>query len=159
MPIRLSKPESLSGYNSDSNTFVNEHRVLHAGLLQANIDGDWHYISGVGWGMIDATVACGQLGYPSVNSIAEYNPDLITDSQVTTLSMRNLDCHGNERELKECYHEGWEIEEYVIEDLAAVDCMTRNQFLSDKQTVYSYCMLLFVLIQSGLLIVDNFSSA
>ena len=115
---------------------MNEHSVLHAGLLQANLYGSWHYISGRGWNDIDATVACGQLGYPNVNSLPEYNPDLInTESQITSVIMRNLDCHGNERELKECYHEGWTVSDYDIEDLAAVDCITTNQFLSGKQTV------------------------
>ena len=109
--------------------------MRHAGILQASIDGSWHYISGVGWDTREATIACGQLGYPSVNHIPEYNVELITEGQVNSVIMRNLDCQGNERELKECYHEGWGTADFDLQDLAAVNCMTKNQFLSGKETV------------------------
>ena len=136
LPIRLINPETISGYDSDNNTYVGEHAVLHAGLLQAKYRDVWYYVSGVGWDVVDAKVTCGQLGYPDVSSIPEYSPDVALNyTQLINVTMEDLDCIGNERELKECYHNGWLFSNYNVSNLAAVDCITREDFLSTRETV------------------------
>ena len=122
--------------------------MLHAGLLQAKYRDTWYYVSGVGWDTVDAKVACGQLGYPDVNSIPEYFPDVaLNNTELISVTMEELDCIGNERELKECYHSGWLFSNYNVSDLAAVNCMTREQFLSTKETVILLLKLLRIFAQ------------
>ncbi|KAI6660266.1 Lysyl oxidase-like 2 isoform X1 [Oopsacas minuta] len=137
LPIRLISQQAINAYNSQNNTYLNENDVVHAGLIQAKLNGDWYYISGVGWDLVDARISCRQLGYPDVNYIPEYDPEIaLSEDQLIQVTMENLDCVSNERELKECYHDGWLVSDYDVTNLASVNCVTKEQFLSSKETLF-----------------------
>jgi hypothetical protein len=53
------------------------------------------------WGLEDAAVACRQLGFPGVERATKESEFGTVSS---TFSMDNVKCHGNETDLKDCYH-------------------------------------------------------
>ena len=67
-----------------------------------------------------------------MNSVPDYNASLLGRS--TAAIMRQLDCLGIEKELKECYHKSWKQKATDVNELASLDCKTRTQYLATKSS-------------------------
>ena len=96
------------------------------GIVQAYVGDKWIPVSGIGWNLNAASVACGELGYPvstKVPSLDELWPnvdprvcerlrcgsaEILENNAYRTMLqqrtvMRGLQCAGNERAIRDCY--------------------------------------------------------
>ena len=100
---------------------------------------NWVFVSAEGWDDPDVTVACGQLGYPG-----EFGYPLGSDflgcdpvdpscggadfqSNITMVTMRNIDCSGLEHNLGQCLHFGWGVSANPGKEAATVACGYRER--------------------------------
>lgn len=120
------------------------------GIVEVQVNGIWGAVSAEGWGWTEATVVCGQLGYP----MAYYNPrsrDLTSlwpnyldnteendeespcsgealnqtaslRGQLNTSLLQGVECTGRESTLRECYIAGVGSRPNPSRVVAAVQC-------------------------------------
>ena len=83
LPIRLSCPKCNEG--STCNTFPDKGhpnsrdcrpQVAVRGIVEVLVDGEWGTISAEGWGLNEAKVVCGELGYPMVYPSNQQPPSI-----------------------------------------------------------------------------------
>lgn len=94
------------------------------GIVEVQVNGVWGTVSGEGWGWTEASVVCGQLGYPLAyisSTLERLWPNYASGDEASqcigkdleeTASLRNsltntllqgVDCSGKEGRLRECY--------------------------------------------------------
>lgn len=89
------------------------------GRVEVNYRGVWGTICDDSWDMNDAIVVCRQLGYRMAirkSSSAEFGPG------EGPIWLDNVLCSGNEQNLAQCYHNGWEDHNCVHSEDAGVVC-------------------------------------
>ncbi|XP_028399552.1 uncharacterized protein LOC114522963 isoform X3 [Dendronephthya gigantea] len=75
------------------------------GLVEILYNKTWGTICDDSWDVYDARVVCRQLGYPdAVSALTGHNPPGIVTSDMW---LDDVDCTGNEENIKRCYHLGW----------------------------------------------------
>lgn len=131
-PIRLSCPQYTTGGTCKS---CPEKRgpapgdcslqTAVEGIVQAYVGDKWVPLSGIGWNLKAASVACGELGYPVATKIpsldelwpnvdphvcerrrcssAEISENNAYRTMLQRTVVRGLQCAGNERAIRDCY--------------------------------------------------------
>lgn len=120
-------------------------RSVVKGIVEVQVNGVWGTISGEGWGWTEATIVCGQLGYPMAyystytrsldvlwpNYTSESDEECIGDALNATQSLRDnlshtllqgVDCSGRESTLHECYIAGVGSKPNPSQVVATVQC-------------------------------------
>lgn len=152
IPVRLSCPQCNVGGSCKScpeKTHPDPTDCLPQsvvkGIVEVQVNGVWGTISGEGWGWTEATIVCGQLGYPMAyyssssrrldvlwpNYASESDEDCVGDALNETQSLRGnlsytllqgVDCSGRESNLHECYIAGVGSKPNPSQDVATVQC-------------------------------------
>lgn len=157
LPVRLSCPECKSGGSITCKACPNKRhpstsdclpQVAVRAIVEVEVDGKWGPISADGWGVNEASVVCGQLGYPMAYpyghpppSVGDMWPDYSSDvhseaqclqasiEQTNNLSaslantnLQGVECSGKETSLLECYFSGVGSQPNPSRVVATVQC-------------------------------------
>ena len=105
IPLRLQGPQSVNG----------------TGRVEIFYQGEWGTICDNNyWSIVDANVACRQLGYQyAVRALLGYDHDNHGSGKIW---LDNVQCTGREQNLSSCGHRRWGIHECIHLDDAGVEC-------------------------------------
>ena len=118
------------------------------GIVEVEVNGVWGAIADEGWGWTEATVVCGQLGYPMAlysrfsHSMSRLWPNYGTDTEgegmqcagealnetralrgrLNSTLLQGVDCHGRESTIQECFISGVGSKPNPSKRVATVQC-------------------------------------
>ena len=155
IPIRLRCPDCNVGgsckacpdkmYPDRNDCFL---RSAVRGIMEVQVNGVWGTVSAEGWGWNEATVVCGQLGYPIAffsrhsHSMSRLWPNYASEtdgegmqcagnalkstralrSQLNSTVLQGVDCHGRESSIQECFVAGVGSRPNPSKNVATVQC-------------------------------------
>ncbi|XP_072166902.1 scavenger receptor cysteine-rich domain superfamily protein-like [Diadema setosum] len=93
----------------------------HEGRVEIFYDSQWGTVCDDYWDILDASVVCRQLGFSSATDAFRW-AFFGGGSPTQPIYLNNVYCDGNEAELSDCEHSGWEIENCVHYEDAGVRC-------------------------------------
>ena len=89
------------------------------GRVEIFYKGEWGTVCDDYWDMPDAQVVCRELGY--TYAVSALRGSLVPDG-VGKIWLNNVFCTGNEQNLRNCFHSGWEKHNCKHYDDAGVQC-------------------------------------
>ena len=91
------------------------------GRVEVNYEDNWGTICDSGWSQIDAKVICNQLGFPTdgKHGVAY---DAYFGEGTGNIWLDNVNCDGNEKNIRSCNHKGWGVYTCTHKDDAGVYC-------------------------------------
>ena len=92
----------------------------HSGVIEILYSGSWGRVCDDEWDLLDATVACRQLGY-SYALTAHEGKDVFGVGSATII-LDDLKCTGEELSLFECNHRGYNTHDCTLNENAGVTC-------------------------------------
>ena len=153
IPVHLRCPEcNLGGsckecpdkaYPDRTDCFL---RTAVRGIVEVQVNGIWGTISSENWGWTEATVVCGQLGYPMAlfshysHSMSRLWPDYAAENdeevcvgralketrklrrRLNTTVLQGVDCTGRENSIRECFIAGVGAKPNPSQSVATVQC-------------------------------------
>ena len=155
LPVRLRCPDCNVGgsckacpdkmYPSRNDCFL---MSAVRGIVEVQVNGVWGTISAEGWGWNEATVVCGQLGYPMAffsrysHSMTRLWPNYAVETEgegvqcvgkalnktrglrmrLATTLLQGVDCHGRETNIHECFIAGVGSKPNPSINVATVQC-------------------------------------
>ncbi|XP_071504918.1 neurotrypsin-like [Diadema antillarum] len=93
----------------------------HEGRVEIFYDSQWGTVCDDDWDILDATVVCRQLGFSAATDAFRW-AFFGGGSPTQPIYLDNVHCDGNEAELSDCEHNGWEIDNCVHYEDAGVRC-------------------------------------
>lgn len=130
--VRLFCPSGHSGTCKECTSNIPSHDSCQdspqvQGFLQVQVEGRWYSVDASRWGQQEADVFCGALGYPkafatpSTTTLLGCDPVRSECPEVGQTMPYDVDCTGNENDLKRCRYIQWSVQRYVTA-YAAVQC-------------------------------------
>ena len=189
LPVRLRCPECNEGASCntcpDSRPLSSsdcQPQAAVRGVVEVEVNGEWGPVSAERWGVNEATVVCGQLGYPMAYpsggpppTIRDIWPDYGTEegsgTQCDTLSLRETDsfrrdltntylqgveCLGRESRLLDCYFSGIGVQPNPSRAVAVVQCGSIPDINSCDRESNKVCVLKLMCIKGGRVMITFF---
>ncbi|XP_017843015.2 uncharacterized protein LOC108600134 isoform X2 [Drosophila busckii] len=94
----------------------------HMGRIEVKVNGQWGYVCDDKFGLRDADVVCHELGFKlgaaEVRGNSYYEPPERNFNYV----MDEIECRGNETQLKDCDFKGWGVHNCGVDEVVGVVC-------------------------------------
>ncbi|KAH8380510.1 hypothetical protein KR009_011156, partial [Drosophila setifemur] len=94
----------------------------HMGRIEVKANGQWCYVCDDKFGLKDADVVCRELGFHMGAQEVRGNSFYAPASQDFNYVMDEVECRGNETNLKDCSFKGWGVHNCGVDEVAGVIC-------------------------------------
>ena len=136
IPLRLQGPQSSNG----------------TGRVEIFYHGEWGTICDDYWSIVDANIACRELGYHY--AVRALQGDFYGNQRSGKIWLDNVYCTGREKNLSSCGHRGWGIHDCTHNDDAGVECSSTGNVLVIVIIVISLLSLLFSIYQTDVTLIN-----
>ena len=111
------------------------------GRLEVLHNGQWGTICDDSWDLLDAHVACGQVGYTGADRILDTTR---VNEGTGPILMDDVKCNGEENRLEVCQFRGWGVHDCFHSEDVRIACSNTAKFSSDSGNsnfpVLLYCI-------------------
>ena len=138
IPLRLQGPQSSNG----------------TGRVEIFYHGEWGTICDDYWSIVDANIACRQLGYQyAVKALPGY---VLGNQGPGKIWLDNVQCTGGEKNLSSCSHRGWGIHDCTHRDDAGVECSSTGIVTNTVVIVISLWLSPFSIYQTVVTLITSY---
>ncbi|KAH8395222.1 hypothetical protein KR222_002788 [Zaprionus bogoriensis] len=94
----------------------------HIGRVEVKVKGQWGYVCDDKFGLPDADVVCRELGFKQGAAEVRGNAYFAPPERNFNYAMDEVECRGNETQLKDCDFKGWNVHNCGVDEVVGVVC-------------------------------------